>query len=151
MRRKIFIFLVALGVLTLGVRFFVNQGTPGPNPSGVGLRFTEYAPLTPLSQAPSPLTPLSQTPSPLAELQKSVDQVSEAAIKGHWTTASRAVQQVEQNWSRLRPGEVSQLEIENEIERNIQTLQYNVWGKDQQGVLRTAKNLTNFISQLTGK
>lgn len=138
MRRKIFIFLVVLGVLTLGVRFFVNQGVPNQGPSGTGVNFVEYAPLTPLGSVTSPLT----------ELQNSVDRVSEAALKGHWTTASRAVEQLQQTWQRLRPNQANQLEIEEGIEKTIQTLHYNVWGKDQQGVLSSAQKLTDLIGQL---
>lgn len=144
MRRKMFIFLVVLGVLTLGVRFFVNQGVSRGNPPGVEMRFVEYNPTTPLT----PLTPPLANP-PLAQLQNSVDSVSEAAMKQHWTTASRAVQQLEETWQRLRSGETNQLEIEKDIANAIQALHYNVWGKDQQGALSTAQKLTNLISQLS--
>ena len=140
MRRNMYVFLIVVGILVLGVRVFVDQGRPSENPPGTEIQFIRYDALTPPNAAESPL----------AQLQRHVDRVSEAAMKGQWTTASRAVQQLEDVWMGLSPRQAANLETEREMERAIQTLYYNVWGKDQQGVLSTAGQLTALIRQLAG-
>lgn len=137
MRRQMFIFLVALGVLAVGVRFFVNQGIPQDSPQGQQIRFVEHGSLTPLAN-----------PS-LAELQNLVDRVSEAATKEQWNTASRWVQDLETAWQRQRSSPTGQLEIEQGIANSILALHYSVWGKDIQGVLISSQKLTDLISQLS--
>ncbi|NMA61924.1 MAG: hypothetical protein GX956_08580 [Firmicutes bacterium] len=137
MRRRIFVFLVALGFLILGVRSFVNEVVPQNIPQGQEISFVEHGPLTPLID-----------PS-LGELQNLVDRVSEAATKEQWITASKWVQDLEKAWQRLRVTRTGQLEIEQGISNAILTLHYNVWGKDLDGVLRSARTLTDLIGQLT--
>lgn len=138
MRRRLFLSLVVLGVLALGVKFLTGQGVISERNPGGEMRFVEYSPLTPQGTAKTPAT----------QLQNSVDRVSEASLNGQWITASRAVQQLSDSWERFRPTNGKTLTIENDIENTIQTLRYNVWGQDQEGVLMTAQKLTGLISQL---
>ncbi|HBG02422.1 MAG TPA: hypothetical protein DDW87_12770 [Firmicutes bacterium] len=138
MRRTTLVFLVVVGILAIGVRFFVSERLPSENPPGMEIQFVEYG----------PFNQLSTSNSPLAQIQSSIDRISEAAMKGQWTTATRAVQQLDHAWQGLTPREANDLESEREIEAAIQTLYLDVWGQDEQGVLATAQKLTALIAQL---
>lgn len=136
MRRMIFIFLVVVGILALGVRFFVNERLTSENPPGLEIQFVEHG----------SISQLRTSDSPLAQIQTMVDRVSEAAMKEQWSAASRSVQQLDDAWQALSPQ--SSLETEKEIESTIQNLYYNVWARDQQSVLTTAQQLTVLLSRL---
>ena len=82
----------------------------------------------------------------MAHIQTIVDHISEAAMKEQWTTASRAVQQLDNAWQALSPQ--SSMETEREIEMAIQTLYYDVWAEDQQSVLTTGQKLTVLLNRL---
>ena len=138
MRRMIFIFLVVVGILALGVRFFVNERLTSENPPGLEIQFVEHG----------SFNQLSTSNSPLAQIQTLVDSVSEAAMKGQWTTASRQVQQLDEAWQTLSPQ--SSMETGREITSTIQNLYYNVWAQDQQSVLTTTQKLTILLNQLAG-
>jgi hypothetical protein len=135
-RRMIFVFLVVVGILALGVRFFVNEKLTSENPPGLEIQFVEHG----------SFNQLSTSSSPLAHIQTIVDHISEAAMKEQWTTASRAVQQLDNAWQALSPQ--SSMETEREIEMAIQTLYYDVWAEDQQSVLTTGQKLTVLLNRL---
>lgn len=139
MRRTIFVFLIAIGVLALGVRFFVNEKLTSKNPPGLEIQLVEY----------DSLNQLSTTNSPLAQMQGLVDRLSEAALKNQWNTASRMLLQLDDTWRALAPKQTNPLETEREIDLAIQALHRNVWGQDQQAVLATAQKLTKLFSRLT--
>lgn len=136
MRRKISLFLIVVGILALGVRYFANQNSVADNPPGMEIRFIEYNPLSP-----------NNSSSLGSQMQNLVDRISEAAMNGNWTTASQVMRQLDNTWQSVQPQQ-TQTEIEAQIQQAIQTLHYNVWGKDKQGVLTTAQKLTALISQL---
>lgn len=139
MRRTIFAFLVVLGVLALGVRFFVNERLTSESPPGVEIQLVEYDSFNQLSIANSPLT----------QMQALVDRLSEAALNEEWNTASRVLPQLDDAWSSLRPERTSQLKTEKDIDLSIQALHRGVWGQDQQAVLSTAQKLTMLLGQLS--
>ena len=138
MRRTILVFLVVVGILVIGVRFFVSERLPSENPPGMEIQFVEYG----------PFNQLSTSSSPLAQIQSFVDRISEAAMRGQWTTATRAVQQLDHAWQGLAPQETNSLASEREIEAAIQSLYLDVWGQDEQGVLATSQKLTALIAEL---
>lgn len=139
MRRTIFVFLVVLGVLALGVRFFVNERLTSESPPGLEIQLVEYDSFNQLSIANSPLT----------QMQALVDRLSEAALSEEWNTASRVLSQLDDAWSALRPERTSQLKTEKDIDLSIQALHRGVWGQDQQAVLSTAQKLTVLLNQLS--
>ncbi len=139
MRRMIFIFLVVVGVLALGVRFFVNERLASETPPGMEIQLVEY----------ESFNQLNTSESPIAQLQDSIDAISEAALKGQWTVASRSVQQLEDMWRSLTPSSTGRLETERQVQMEIQTLYYNVWDQNEQAVLATAQKLTMLFNQLS--
>ncbi len=132
-----FIFLVVVGVLALGVRFFVNERLASENPPGMEIQYVEHG----------SLSPLRTSTSPLAQMQSYVDRASEAAMREQWMTASREVQNLDSVWKTLSKG-LTPVE-EQQIQSAIQKLDFNVIKRDQQAVLQTARELTFLISQLT--
>lgn len=137
MRRKIFIVLVALGFLIMGLRSFVNEVLPQREPQGRGISLVEYGTLTPIVNRQ------------LGELQNLVDRVSDSATKNQWMTAEKGVQDLERVWGRLKTDQGGELTLEQQISDGILTLHYNVWSKDLEGVLGTARSLTDLIGLLT--
>jgi len=135
-RRLIFVFLVVLGVVALGVRFWANEKLASEDPPGMEVQFVEY----------DSFNQLNTSNSPLAQVQALVDRICEASMRQEWTTASRAVQQLEQTWMALSvPGS---LDTEKSIETAIKTLAYHVWAQDSQSVLTTGKELTVLLNRL---
>ena len=131
-RRAIFVFLVVVGILALGLRFFLTERLSSESPPGLEMQLVGYS-------TPS---------SPMAQLQGSVDDLSRAALQGQWTQASLSLQQVEEAWKMLVPDNSQGLETEREIELTIQNLYYNVWKQDEQAVLATAQKLTLLLEGL---
>ncbi len=139
MRRTIFIVLTVIGVIALGVRFFVNERLTSESPPGLEIQLVEY----------NSFNELSTTSSPLAQMQVLLDRLSEAAINEQWSTAALVLQQLGDKWRALTPEGTNQLEAEREIEQNIEALQRNVWSQDEQAVLSTAQKLTVLLNQFT--
>ena len=137
MRRRLFITLLVLLIAVLGIRQLTQKPSSLGEPNGSRIQFVEFGPLPPESNVS------------LASLQNSIDRVSEAALQGRWTSASREVQQLERLWNSVRTGGTERLEIEQSITNGIQTLYYNVLGRDEKGVLITGQKLTGFVSQLS--
>jgi len=137
LRRTVFIVLLVFLIAVLGIRQFTQlpAGDDGSNRSRI--QFVEFGPLA----SPADVS--------LASLQNSIDRVSEAALRGHWTSASREVQQLDRTWNSIRSGGTERLEIEEGITNAIQTLYYNVLGRDEKGVLITGQKLTSLVSQLS--
>ncbi|MCK9526522.1 MAG: hypothetical protein M0R49_11440 [Limnochordia bacterium] len=138
MRRMIFVFLVVVGILVLGVRFIVNERQFSESPPGLEIQYVEYGSRGEPSAAKSPI----------AQLRDSIDDLSKAALQGQWTQASRILQQLDEAWRALTPGNNAHLETEKEIERTIQNLYYNVWAQDEQALLSTAQKLTLLLTGL---
>ncbi|NLJ81110.1 MAG: hypothetical protein GX335_08805, partial [Firmicutes bacterium] len=105
MRRRMLVVLLILGIAILAARDFANRSPARTDPPGREIRFLQFNSLDPLLG------------SPLAELQNSIDGISEAALRGHWFTASREQEELERIWLELKSQKKAGLEIEQEITR----------------------------------
>lgn len=129
------ILIIFLLITTLALGFYQFSANPGPGmPAPRSIQFNP--------QGAGQL-------SPSATLQNSVDRVSEAALNGQWSTAASEVNRLERTWQTIKPNRQTELIVDDEIERLIQNLHFNVWGRDVQGVLNTGQQLTSRFSQLT--
>ena len=75
--------------------------------------------------------------------------MSEAALRSFWILPLEKVQQLERTWNSIRTGGTERLEIEQSMTNGIQTLYYNVLGRDEEGVLMTGQKLTGLVIQLS--
>ncbi len=137
MRRKFVVLLIVVVALVVGSRMLPTREKFDDTPNRGRTNLVQYKPLTPL-----------KNPT-LAELQNSVDLISESAMEQNWNTAMKDLSNLEQNWRRLQQNRPNELALEQEISLSIQNLHYNVYGQNQQEILKTAKRLTELIGRLS--
>lgn len=142
MHRRIFILVVALGIMALGARFLVNREVPGDSQSTPGpeISFVEY----------NTTLPLSTPQSPMSEFQSTLDDVSRAALDENWNAAASSVLKLGDLWQRLKPLHTSNIKMEREVDDAMLALSNSVWGQDKEGVLTSAQKLTVLINRLVG-
>ncbi len=127
------VFLIGLLIILIVVSVTQDSAIKSPNSSS-----PELIELTPLSESRFP-----------NQLQSLVDRLSQAALDNHWATASDLVEQLERTWENMKPTDSTTLGIVQEVDRIIETLHYNVWGRDSTGVLNSSRKLTALFADLS--
>lgn len=140
MHRRTFIVVLVAAIMVLSANLWLSRENASDSPGSREINLVDY------EQAPAPLNVAT---SRLSQLQTALDQVSEAAVNQKWSAAILAMQQLDNLWQSIKPGQVATLEAEKSIEQTMLNLWNHIWNEEEQGVLATAQRLTMLFSQLT--